>query len=213
MNEGDTMLERVDNLMGRMLALEDQNSWGSGFLESVRSQLAEGRSLSPRQLEVLKDLQDRYSDEALKARAKFADNFTEEMEAKFTIALRYYRKTGYYSNVVYKYLDAQGVRQSGNPTQKEYNKLVLNKYAAGVIRNIQGEGKFPVGSSAVFRATIIGDLRNKPVIILKYGNEDTVQSHAKGAKPVQVLPIGSSDPIWTEERHLKKAQKRKSDKG
>ena len=117
MNEGDTMLERVDNLMGRMLALEDQNSWGSGFLESVRSQLAEGRSLSPRQLEVLKDLQDRYSDEALKARAEFGENFTEDMEAKFSIALRYYRKTGYYTNIVYKYLDAEGKRQGGNPTQ------------------------------------------------------------------------------------------------
>jgi len=197
------MLERVNNLLGRMLALSDDNAWGYGFLESVKGQLDEGRSLSPRQLEIL---------EALTARANFADNFTKDMEAKFTIALRYYKKTGYYSNIVYKYLDQDDGR-TGIPTQKEYNKLVLNKYAAGVIRNIQSEGKFAVGSSAVFRATIIGDLRNKPVIILKYGNEDTVQSHAKGAKPVQVLPIGSSDPIWTEERHLKKAQKRKSDKG
>ncbi len=206
------MLERVNNLLGRMLALSDDNAWGYGFLESVKGQLDEGRSLSPRQLEILEETESHYSDEALTARANFADNFTKDMEAKFTIALRYYKKTGYYSNIVYKYLDQDDGR-TGIPTQKEYNKLVLNKYAAGVIRNIQSEGKFAVGSSAVFRATIIGDLRNKPVIILKYGNEDTVQSHAKGAKPVQVLPIGSSDPIWTEERHLKKAQKRKSDKG
>ena len=206
------MLERVDNLIGRMSVLDDQNSWGFGFLESVRKQLTEGSTLSPRQIEVLEETESRYSDEAMKARADFAENFTEDLEEKFTIALRYYRKTGYYSNLTCKYLTASGERQGGPPTQKEYNKLVLNKYAAGVIRNIQSEGKFAVGSSAVFRATIIGDLRNKPVIILKYGNEETVQSHAKGAKPVQVLPIGSSDPIWTEERHLKKAQKRKSDK-
>ena len=206
------MLERVDNLIGRMSVLDDQNSWGFGFLESVRKQLTEGSTLSPRQIEVLEETESRYSDEAMKARADFAENFTEDLEEKFTIALRYYRKTGYYSNLTYKYLTASGERQGGPPTQKEYNKLVLNKCAAGVIRNIQSEGKFAVGSSAVFRATIIGDLRNKPVIILKYGNEETVQSHAKGAKPVQVLPIGSSDPIWTEERHLKKAQKRKSDK-
>ena len=203
------MLERVDNLIGRMTALSDENEWGFGFLQSVRSQLATGCTLSPRQLEVLEKTESRYTDEALKLRADFAGNFSEEMEAKFAIALRYYRKTGYYSNLTYKYLTASGERQGGPPTQKEYNKLVLNKYAAGVIRNIQSEGKFAVGSSAVFRATIIGDLRNKPVIILKYGNEDTVQSHAKGAKPVQVLPIGSSKPIWTEERHLKKAKKRK----
>lgn len=202
------MLERVDNLIGRMSALSDENEWGFGFLESVKDQLAQGRTLSPRQIEVLEETESRYSDEALKARTEFKENFTEEMEEKFTIALRYYKKTGYYSNIVYKYLDQDDGR-IGIPLQKEYNKLVLNKYAAGVIRNIRSEAKFPVGSSAVFRSTLYGKLRNKPVIILKYGDADTVQSHAKGAKPVQVLPIGSSDPLWTEERHLKKAQKRK----
>ena len=212
MNEGDTMLERVDNLIGRMTALSDDNEWGFGFLQSVRSQLAAGCTLSPRQLEVLKETESRYTDEALKLRADFAGNFSEEMEAKFAIALRYYRKTGYYSNLTYKYLTASDERQNGTPTQKEYNKLVLNKYAAGVIRNLQSEPKFPVGSTATIRAAVGRRLSNQPVIILKYGDASTVQSHAKGAKPVQVLPIGSSDPIWTEERHLKKAQKRKSDK-
>ena len=205
------MLERVDNLIGRMTALSDDNEWGFGFLQSVRSQLAAGCTLSPRQLEVLEETESRYSDEALKLRADFASNFSEEMEEKFAIALRYYRKTGYYSNVTYKYLNAAGERQNGTPTQKEYNKLVLNKYAAGVIRNLQSEPKFPVGSTATFRASS-RRLSNQPVIILKYGDASAVRSHAKGAKPVQVLPIGSSDPIWTEERHLKKAQKRKSDK-
>jgi len=209
------MLERVDNLMGRMTALADDSEWGFGFLQSVRSQLAAGCTLSPRQLEVLEETESRYTDEALKLRADFAGNFNEDMEEKFSIALRYYRKTGYYSNLTYKYLTASGERQNGTPTQKEYNKLVLNKYAAGVIRNLQSEPKFPVGSAATFRASsgpLARRLGNQPVIILKYGDASAVRSHAKGAKPVQVLPIGSSDPIWTEERHLKKAQKRKSDK-
>jgi len=208
------MLERVDNLIGRMIALSDENEWGFGFLESVRSQLAAGCTLSPRQLEVLEETESRYTDEALKLRADFAGKFSEEMEAKFTIALLYYRKMGYYSNLTYRYLTAAGERQNGTPTQKEYNKLVLNKYAAGVIRNLQSEPKFPVGSTAAFRANLYGNLGNKPVIILKYGNAEEARSHAKGAKPVQVLPIGSSEPIWTEERCLKKAkaQKRKSDK-
>ena len=203
------MLERVDNLIGRMTALSDEKEWGFGFLTSLRSQLAAGCTLSMRQLEVLEETESRYSDEALKLRADFANNFSEEMEEKFTNALRYYRKTGYYSNVTYKYLTGSGERQNGVPTQNEYNKLVLNKYAAGVIRNLQSEPKFPVGSTAAFRANLYGSFGNKPVIILKYGDAESVRSHAKGAKPVQVLPIGSSEPIWTEERHLKKAKKRK----
>ncbi len=88
MNEGDTMLERVDNLIGRMSVLDDQNSWGFGFLESVRKQLTEGSILSPRQIEVLEEAESRYSDEALKARADFAENFTEDIEQNYTIAHR-----------------------------------------------------------------------------------------------------------------------------
>ena len=96
------MLERVDNLIGRMTALSDDNEWGFGFLQSVRSQLAAGCTLSPRQLEVLEETESRYTDAALKLRADFAGNFSEEMEAKFAIALRYYRKTGYYRTSIYR---------------------------------------------------------------------------------------------------------------
>jgi len=46
-------------------------------------------------------------------------------------------------------------------------------------------------------------------VILKHGNCEHVTSHAKGAKPIQVLPIGAAAPIWTEERWLKKAKKKK----
>ena len=46
-------------------------------------------------------------------------------------------------------------------------------------------------------------------MILKHGDITDVSTHAKGAKPVQVLPIGSAAPVWTEERWLKKARKKK----
>jgi len=208
MKEGTTMLQRINNTIGRISIAGDETSWDFGFLESLKEQMEKGSTLSPRQTELLGEIEGRWSDEALAARATWQNEWNEEKAEKFAIALRYYQKTGYYSNIVHKYMLHTG-EIGGIPLEKEYNKLVLNKYAAGVIRNIQSEGKFPVGSSAVFRSTLYGDLRNKPVIILKYGDADTVQSHAKGAKPVQVLPIGSSDPLWTEERHLKKAQKRK----
>ena len=84
----------------------------------------------------------------------------------------------------------------------------MNKYAAGVIRNIQNESSFPVGGTAIFR-TGARTNKNKPCVILKHGSAEHVNSHAKGAKPIQVLPIGSSEPCWTEERWLKKAKKKK----
>ena len=211
------MLEQVNDFMGRILIAGEENSWDYGFLESITKQLASGRTLSANQERAFQQIKGRWSDEALKARAAWAKDWDDEKEQKFCIALHYYNRTGYYGNITGKYFrydpeNGKSVRCGGTPTMAEYNKIVENKYAAGVIRNLQSEPKFPVGSTATIRAAVGRRLSNQPVIILKYGDASTVQSHAKGAKPVQVLPIGSSDPIWTEERHLKKAQKRKSDK-
>ena len=202
------MLERINNVMGRISIAGDESSWDFGFMQSLEEQLKSRGTLSPRQEEVLQQVEGRWSDEALKARANWDNEWDTEKEAKFLIALRYYRKTGYYSGIVYKYLTAEGDRLPGNPSQKEYNKLVLNKYAAAVIRNLEAEPKFPVGESAVFRSGA-RSYKGQTCIILKHGDAATVRTHAKGAKPVQVLPIGSAKPVWTEERWLKKAKKRK----
>ena len=208
MEEGTTMQQRINNTLGRMSITGDEKSWDFGFLESLQEQLTARGTLSPRQQEILQQVEGRYSDEALKSRGDWIKDWNDDQDAKFNIALQYYRKTGYYGNVVWKYLTTAGVRCAGAPSEKEYNKLVLNKYAAGVIRNIQGESKFPVGGTAVFR-TGARTNRGKPCVILKHGTEEHVNSHAKGAKPIQVLPIGSAEPYWTEERWLKKAKKKK----
>ena len=202
------MLERINNVKGRILIAGDESSWDFGFMESLEEQLTKCGSLSPRQEEVLQQVEGRWSDEALSSRANWEQDWDTDLEAKFWIALQYYRKTGYYGNIVYKYLTTENVRCAGTPSEKEYNKLVLNKYAAGVIRNIQSESKFPVGGTAVFRT---GSRTHKGTacVILKHGNCEHVTSHAKGAKPIQVLPIGAPAPIWTEERWLKKAKKKK----
>ena len=202
------MLERINNVKGRILIAGDESSWDYGFMESLQEQLSNRGTLSPRQEEVLQQVEGRWSDEALSSRANWEKDWDTDLEAKFWIALQYYRKTGYYGNIVWKYLTTAGVRCAGAPSEKEYNKLVLNKYASGVIRNIQSEPQFSVGGTAVFRSGARTH-RGKPCIILKHGDAATVSTHAKGAKPVQVLPIGSAEPIWTEERWLKKAKKRK----
>jgi len=202
------MLERINNVKGRILIAGDESSWDFGFMESLEEQLTKRGSLSPRQEEVLQQVEGRWSNEALSSRANWEQDWDKDKEAKFMIALRYYQKTGYYGNIVYKYLTTAGDRCAGSPSEKEYNKLVLNKYAAGVIRNVQAESKFPVGGTAAFR-TGARTHKGKVCVILKHGNCEHVTSHAKGAKPIQVLPIGAAAPIWTEERWLKKAKKRK----
>ena len=202
------MLERINNVMGRISIAGDESSWDFGFMQSLEEQFKSRGTLSPRQEEILQQVEGRWSDEALSSRANWEQAWDTDLEAKFWIALRYYQRTGYYGNIVFKYLTTAGDRCGGTPSEKEYNKLVLNKYAAAVIRNLQAEPKFPVGASAIFRSGA-RSYKGQACVILQHGDATSVSSHAKGAKPVQVLPIGSASPIWTEERWLKKAKKRK----
>ena len=207
------MLEQVNNLMGRILISGEEKSWDYGFLESIEDQLNKGYTLSPRQEGMIQQIQGRWSDEAMKVRMSWTQDWDDEKAEKFLIALRYYYQTGYYSNLVGKYLviNEAGERSvEGIPSMKEYNKIVENKYASAVIRNLKEEPKFAVGGAAVFRANADPwRYRGKTCVILKHGDVTKVKSHAKGAKPVQVLVIGEAQPVWTEERHLKKAKKRK----
>ena len=205
------MLEQINNVMGRILVSGEETSWDYGFLESITSQLAKGYTLSPKQERFFQQIQGRWSDEAIKTRASWTQDWDDEKEEKFSIALRYYNRTGYYSNLVGKYLVYEGDKavRKGIPSMKEYNKVVENKYAAAVIRNLKEEPKFAAGEGAVFRANAEWGLRGKTCVVLKYGGVEKVRSHAKGAKPVQVLIIGHPKPVWTEERRLKKAKKRK----
>ena len=206
------MLEQVNNLMGRILISGEEKSWDYGFLESITDQMNKGYILSPRQEAAIQQIQGRWSYEAMKARMSWAQDWDDEREEKFLIALRYYYRTGYYSNLVGKYLaiNEAGERSvKGVPSMKEYNKLVENKYASAVIRNLKEEPKFAAGAAAEFRANAQYPYRGKTCVVLKYGDVAKVRSHAKGAKPVQVLVIGEAQPVWTEERYLKKVKKRK----
>ena len=192
-----------------MMIAGDESSWDYGFMESIHEQVQNGRTLSHNQERHLQQIEGRWSDEALASRADFTNNWDDEKEQKFTIALHYYQKTGYYQNIVYRYL-GENQERTGTPTEKEYNKLVLNKYASAVIANALSESKFPVGTTAIFRANAGYGRKNMPVVILQNSNDGTqVRSHAKGAKPIQILMVGSAEPIWTEERFLKRAKKRK----
>ena len=207
------MLKRVNNTIGRMMIAGDTKTWDYGFMESLVTQLEKGSTLSDRQMTYLQQIESRFSDEALAAIADWAGSWDDEKESKFQIALMYYKQTGYYSGLVTKYLGPDSKRNSSNPSEKEYNKLVNNKYASAVIRNLSAPPKFPVGSVATFRDTyaVNGSLRSfrgTTCVILKYGGAEKVTSHAKGASPVLVLPVGKAEPVWAEERDLKKAKKR-----
>ena len=82
------MQQRINNTLGRIMITGDEKSWDYGFLESLQEQITTRGSLSPRQQEILQQVEGRYSDEALKSRASWAQTSTEDQDTKFNIALK-----------------------------------------------------------------------------------------------------------------------------
>ena len=59
------MLEQVNNTLGRIEILGDKTSWDFGFMESLRDQLQQGRTLSDKQEVYYQQILGRWSDEAM----------------------------------------------------------------------------------------------------------------------------------------------------
>ena len=196
------MIQRLENLIER---IEDENSWDFGFASSLRDQTKEGRTLSPRQTEILEKIEANHSDEVLAANKDWAESWDAEKAERLQIVAAYYYRNGYFQNIVASAMaDPEWV-----PTQKQYSAITGNKYAQAVLANALEEPKFAAASMVEFRKAgrVSYRLRGKPALILRALPE--VQTHAKGGKRYEVLPVGQANPVICEERDLKKARKSK----
>ncbi len=195
------VLERIERLIERV---PENGGWDRGFVESVKEQVEGGRTLSPRQLEIVGKIEGRFSDEARAATHNWIESWNEEKQSQFNIAVKYYARTGYYQNIVQRaYGDGNFV-----PTQKEYQAMVCNKYATAVIKNALATAKYPLRSMVQFRKAqrIRSFYRGKLAVVVEHG--DTVKTHARGGKPYGVVFIGDSRIVQCEERDLKNAPKK-----
>jgi hypothetical protein len=204
-NTGDNMIQRLENLIER---IEDENSWDFGFASSLRDQTKEGRTLSPRQTEILEKIEANHSDEVLAAHKGWEEAWDADKARRLQIVAAYYYRNGYFQNIVASAMaDSDWI-----PTQKQYSAITGNKFAQAVLTNSLDEPKFAAASMVEFRKAgrVRYALRGKPALILRALPE--VETHAKGGKRYEVLPVGKTTPIICEERDLKKARKRKNTK-
>ena len=189
---------RIEAVMPRT----PESSWDRGFLESVGEQNRQGRQLSHRQLEILQKIETRFSEEAINRGAAWRTNYTDEMREKARIVAAYYKANPpYYGDL------AASILEDDNfvPSEKQFNSLTGNKYAAKVLAAHYGEPKFAQGSKVEVRKTGGYSVAGKKGFVLKTDAEP-VTSAAKGTKKYLVLPIGEPAPIMIEERHLKKGR-------
>ena len=198
----------VEATMQRISQIENLTPWERNFISSLDEGYKKYNSLTEGQHKILEKISTRYNPENLQKRADWQESFSDEMRQKLQTMARYYLKNPpYYGDLARRALDDPNYI----PTEKAYRSMCENKYAQRVINLASSAPEYPAGSMAMVRNSrniggTVSRHRGEIVVILEH--PETIQNAARGARPVRVLPVGSTKPIETEERWLKKLPKR-----
>jgi hypothetical protein len=206
--------ESVDSELSDLLTRAEaaKDVWAVDFTKSLRGQLLAGRELSPAQKSTLDKIKARHSDEAQAERDSWASNFTSEMRQKLVIAAHYYTANPpYFGDLARKVL----ADDSFVPSKRSYEKMVENKYAAKVIVSTTSKPKYNPGSHVMLgasapwqiRRTTDGKNRTSSMAIVLKAGAKPVTSAARGTKVYSILFFGEAQPVFAEERWLKKGKR------
>jgi hypothetical protein len=194
---------RLDDLIARMNGNGSQ--WESDFAGSLLAQARSGRTLSEKQIAILRKIEAKWSDEAMQVRETWAENFTPEMAEKFRVMIKYYTITGYFRRIT----DAHAANSDMVPSREDYERITNNKYATKILTGWFSEPKFAVGSMVAFSSMLkysrAGVSPGDFGVVVSV-NDNVPTAAARGNKVYRVLPVGKAQTILTEERCLKRAR-------
>ena len=195
------MIARIDNLLARNVEF---TAWEKEFLTSIKQGVQRYGSLTGKQESILQRIETSKDPAVVAQRQSWKANYNSDMRSNMKIAGQYYlNNPPYFADLARRALDDNDFI----PTEKQYRAMVDNKYVQKVLDNMNSVPTFAVGTMAQLRQTAPNPGRkhyNKMVMIIDY--PDKVAGAAKGAVPVTVLPVGSSEVFETEVRWLKKAR-------
>ena len=191
------------------------SKWEQGFFESVKSQFEKRHTLSPRQIEIVQKIAEKFSPEAIKERESWYSSWDEEKAETLRVCVDYYIGTGYFRDVIEKVK----TEKDFVPTPKTFKSMCQNKYAEKIMAAYRAEPKFPVGSLATLRAAKSRNiaymankrdwLGDKEINVLILTTGAPIVSAAAGAKRYKVMMVGGIDTFYCEERDLKKMKRKK----
>ena len=186
------------------------DEWTRRFVSSIVEQVRAGRDLTVGQSIHLKKVQEAWTpeivDKLISEREVWASSWDDEKKRRYAIMVDYYEKTGYYTASVREYRRNPDVI----PSQKDYQRITENKYAAKILAGVEDAPLYAPGSMVSFRSTCKGYLRHKfgpakMAMVIKAGVR-TPDSACKGNKIYLLLAVGNSETFEVEERDIKKAR-------
>ena len=217
--------QQIFDRLGAIKGLPTCSQWAEGFADSIRDQIKRGRTLSDRQKATCRKILKENSKEANRELANWATEYEMHHKKKAKQIATYYnvQSGGYFRDLV-RIILADEV-----PPRGKYLKMRNNKYAKKVLAEIERTPRFSTEDHIIpnskfqegysFNAAMMSCRNNTGYVS---GNEkrnfkarggviidvdDKIHSAAKGAKRYLVLPFGSAETYWVEERFLKKKAK------
>ena len=217
--------QQIFDRLGAIKGLPTCSQWAEGFADSIRDQIKRGRTLSDRQKATCHKILKENSKEANRELANWAsENEMHHKKKAKQIATYYSVQSGGYFRDLVKTILADEV-----PPRGKYLKMRNNKYAKKVLAEIERTPRFSTEDHIIpnskfqegysFNAAMMScrndngyvsgnekrNFRARGGIIIDV--DDKIHSAAKGAKRYLVLPFGSAETYWVEERFLKKKAK------
>ena len=217
--------QQIFDRLGAIKGLPTCSQWAAGFADSIRDQIKRGRTLSERQKATCHKILKENSKEANRELANWAAEYKMHHKKKAKQIATYYsvQSGGYFRDLV-RIILADEV-----PPRGKYLKMRNNKYAKKVLAEIERKPRFSTDDHVIpnskfqdgysFSVAMMSSRDGKGYVS---GSEksnfkarggviididDKIRSAAKGAKRYLVLPFGSAETYWVEERFLKKKPK------
>ena len=186
---------RFESLMAKDLSERDRS-----FAGSLKSQFEDGGKLSPKQIECLERMEERYSDAAVAARNEWEAKYKANHREVALICAKYYRTTAYFRDLATRVL----LEEDFVPTEKQFNALTKNKYAKKAIAAATEPPAFPIGSLCKVRANY--NLVQRPHLHNQIGL--VVANHPTGLYASSTILV-NGEQVKLEDRCLKSAGKKK----
>jgi hypothetical protein len=219
--------QQIFDRLGAIKGLPTCSQWAEGFADSIREQIGKGWTLTPAQKKACNKIFKDNSEEAQAQLANWESEYEKHHKQEAIKLATYYKHQsgGYFGDLVMVIL-ADKV-----PNRRGYLKMRNNKYAKKVLVEIERKPRFSTDDHIIpnskfqdgysFSASMMmtrdgrswvtseekANFKNRGGIII--GIDDKICSAAKGAKRYLVLPFGSIETYWVEERYLKKKPKAK----
>lgn len=203
--ENPTLGPRLEKIKKENLAANTRE-----FVESLFDFFNKRGGLTENQLTSFEKIESRWSPQERVKLKIWEKEYRDDHLDDAKIVAEYYSYTGYFSTIAGKIL----TDETFVPPQKNFNRMMKNKYAAKILEAHKAEPRFNKNSLVQLRSTVgttssdmnLRSLRSRLCFVL--ANDLPIRNATAGAKRYRVLPMGSSDPVELDEKHLMKPNKK-----